>query len=150
MSRLFAVLLFVAMIWAPSVSAGWFGPDNYEDCLLQKMKGQSRLMYPTVARLCKKRFHVEERIPVFGVEWELRTIDFSDVYGTDIFVKSYPGDGELDLTSGGVEWSEKSCAESRISDFHQEILPFHGEHALIKGNLRVSCVKLLWLRGAYY
>jgi hypothetical protein len=39
-----------------SANAGWFGPSNYEECVLEKMKGQSRYMFNAAMRACDDKF----------------------------------------------------------------------------------------------
>jgi hypothetical protein len=36
--------------------AGWFGPSNYDECVLQKMKGQAAYMYPNASAACREEF----------------------------------------------------------------------------------------------
>lgn len=45
---------------APTALAGMFGPDNYEECVLEKMKGQEKHMLPTARGACTKKFPPEE------------------------------------------------------------------------------------------
>ncbi|MGD9670758.1 MAG: hypothetical protein AB7U75_17220 [Hyphomicrobiaceae bacterium] len=37
-------------------NAGLFGPGNYEECVLENMKGQQQFMLETVRQACRKRF----------------------------------------------------------------------------------------------
>lgn len=37
-------------------AAGWFGPSNYNECLIDKMKGQNALMMPRAAAECLTQF----------------------------------------------------------------------------------------------
>lgn len=39
-----------------SVNAGWFGPSNYQECVLGKMKGQAGDMLPTAQSACNLQF----------------------------------------------------------------------------------------------
>ena len=39
-----------------SATAGWFGPDDFNECLFEKMKGQSELMLPLAADYCTREF----------------------------------------------------------------------------------------------
>jgi len=36
--------------------AGWFGPSNYKECILDKMKGQTTFMLPLVEEQCTVQF----------------------------------------------------------------------------------------------
>ena len=37
-----------------SANAGWFGPSNYEECVLEKMKGQSPYLLKTDSRRLRR------------------------------------------------------------------------------------------------
>ncbi len=39
-----------------SASAGWFGPSNYQECVLGEMKGQPAYMLPNAEKACALRF----------------------------------------------------------------------------------------------
>jgi hypothetical protein len=39
-----------------SAKAGWFGPSNYDECMLDKMKGQPWNMGEIVAKACTLQF----------------------------------------------------------------------------------------------
>jgi hypothetical protein len=50
-------LLIAALLLSTSgANAGWFGPSDYRECVLNEMKGQSANLLPTVKGLCDKRF----------------------------------------------------------------------------------------------
>lgn len=36
--------------------AGWFGPSDYDECVLEKMKGQSKSVLPHARKYCKSKF----------------------------------------------------------------------------------------------
>jgi hypothetical protein len=44
-----------------SAKAAWFGPSNYEECVLEKMKGQSSYMLATAQNACRLKFPPEPR-----------------------------------------------------------------------------------------
>jgi len=52
------ILLLVSGLICVSSSAvaGWFGPDNFKECLFEKMKGQSAQMLPLAADYCTREF----------------------------------------------------------------------------------------------
>jgi len=39
-----------------SANAGWFGPSNYDECMLDKMKGQPWTMGDIAAKACMLQF----------------------------------------------------------------------------------------------
>lgn len=51
-----ATLLFFA---SEGTYAGWFGPDSYDECILDKMKGQDTRFYSYAGRACREKFPVE-------------------------------------------------------------------------------------------
>lgn len=51
--------LAIFMCYSPATFAGLFGPSNFEECVLEKMKGQDRALYPTAKSACLKIFPPE-------------------------------------------------------------------------------------------
>jgi hypothetical protein len=43
-----------------SANAGWFGPRNFEECVIDKMDGKASYLLPTVRGLCDKLFPCEK------------------------------------------------------------------------------------------
>ena len=58
------VMVFLAMALLPMeyAAAGFFGADNYEECMLDKMKGQERHMKSLAKKACEIKFPKEEDI----------------------------------------------------------------------------------------
>jgi hypothetical protein len=83
------VLLFVCLTnWA---EAGWFGPNNYEDCVLENMKGvTSNVAAVAIENACLKKFPLEKdqrlncrSIPLGkGTSWPLSRIGVEDDFST--------------------------------------------------------------------
>lgn len=51
-----------AMLAASPAFAGWFGYANYDDCMLDKMKGQIAAMYRSANKECARQFKVEQKV----------------------------------------------------------------------------------------
>lgn len=53
---------FVSVIIGLPLSgyAGWFGPSDFDECMVEEMKGQPSNAYAHVYTLCRKRFPLEE------------------------------------------------------------------------------------------
>jgi hypothetical protein len=54
--------LIIVILSTNTAYAGWFGPDNYEDCILEKMRGQHKNMIHTARIACEKSFPYEKII----------------------------------------------------------------------------------------
>ena len=65
--------LFVVM--PLDIRAGWFGPDNYDECILEKMKDQPRNMMPYARDACEKKFPYEK--PLTPHDGSPRSPEFS-------------------------------------------------------------------------
>jgi hypothetical protein len=106
--RYFYAFLF---LWPVSAHAGWFSYDSYEDCMLGKMKGQDRSMYPTADRECKKLLEVEFEIPESSIKWNFRDGDGE----TKITIED---SRDYEITSGVFRFSRKPCSEiAKDEDF---------------------------------
>lgn len=56
-----SLIFWLLILSSPQyLEAGLFGPENYDECILDKMKGQPIAMRATARRYCKNKFHVEE------------------------------------------------------------------------------------------
>jgi hypothetical protein len=57
-------LLIAALLLSTSgANAGWFGPSDYRECVLNEMKGTAASMLSTVKGLCNERFPCPEPTP---------------------------------------------------------------------------------------
>ncbi len=59
LKRIFLLYIFL-MLLPFNVNAGWFGPDNYEECVLERMKGQDKAMIQIARKACEKKFPFEK------------------------------------------------------------------------------------------
>jgi hypothetical protein len=60
MIRQTVILCVILVIFPLPAFAGWlFGPDNYDDCVLEKMKGQDSSMRGHAMRACRELFPIE-------------------------------------------------------------------------------------------
>lgn len=51
------ILLLFGVVLVPIVGlAGWFDLDNYEDCVLEKMKGQQKHLLNIARKACRNEF----------------------------------------------------------------------------------------------
>lgn len=132
-----------------TANAGWFSYDNYEDCMLGRMKGQDRSMYSTADKACKKEFKIEFEV-LQKIDWEFSR---SEV-GVLISLKKSPDD--IEVTSGEFSFAEGDCEGKKNADFGEakpivfqngEGVIFIFEHRdLNKGRL---CARPVSFRGRY-
>lgn len=94
---------------ASPAHAGWFSYDNYEDCMLGRMKGQDATMYLTADKACKKQFSVEFEL--------LRRINWRYVYApVGVVIRLDDTPDEYVITSGKFQFAEGDCAEKKDPD----------------------------------
>jgi len=93
---------------------GWFGPDNYEDCVLEKMKGQDKVMIATARKACEKRFPFEKELHDYGDNLEIDWLSLeSRLY---LFISKNLG--EYAVTRYEASFSKKACDEPQTrSDY---------------------------------
>jgi hypothetical protein len=139
MFRWFAI---VPALFVTATHAGWFSYDNYEDCMLGKMKGQNTTMYMAADKECKRQFKVE-----FSLFKEPKW-SFETQYG-DMIVH-LEDDEDYEVTSGEFLFSEKPCAESKPDDFRPASIRFQGGIGkYTQGIRRDLCAKSVSFRGRY-
>ncbi|MBU0769350.1 MAG: hypothetical protein KJ687_09695 [Proteobacteria bacterium] len=59
MFSIVAIIVVIFVSGASSVQAGWFGPSNFDDCVLEKMKGQTPNMIGVARSACRSQFPEE-------------------------------------------------------------------------------------------
>ena len=66
MSRLILCFaLCLPLSFSASVNAGWFEPDNFDDCILDNMKGvQAERAAASIYKACRSKFPKPSLIPV--------------------------------------------------------------------------------------
>jgi hypothetical protein len=105
-------ILYVAFAMFPlSAFAGWFGPDNYEDCVLEKMKGQNKAMISTARKACEKQFPYEKEL--YGYHDNIEIGWFSDA--SRLYLRIENNYGEYTVTKYKANFSKKQCDETKTS-----------------------------------
>ncbi len=99
--------------------AGWFGPDNFDDCVLEKMKGQDNSMMRSAQRACEQVFPHVRRL----YEYENNTVtEWNTMEGKDGLVKGInlwliaPND-QYRIVRVVASFSEKDCGFSYTNDY---------------------------------
>lgn len=94
------------------VRADIFGPDNYEECVLEKMKGQNKSMIHTARKACEKKFPYEKTLEFYGDKIEISW--YSDQNSLNLSItENY---GNYDITRYKSIFSEKECADIKSSN----------------------------------
>ena len=137
------LLLGASSIEMQSARAGWFSYDNYEDCMLDRMKGQDRSMYSTADKACKKEFKIEFEV-LQKVDWEFSRNEV----GVLISLKKTPDD--IEVTSGEFSFANGDCEGKKNADFGEAksvafqngegVILIFDHHDLKEGRLCVSVV----------
>ena len=140
-SRLFSVL--VLFVLASPAHAGWFSSDNYEDCMLGKMKGQNTSMWSAADKECKRQFKIEFQLYTAAIKWR-----FEGIRGdTKVTLED---EDEYIVTSGEFMFSEQPCENSKPADFTAASIKFERGVGLYTWGLRRDiCAKVLSFKGRY-
>jgi hypothetical protein len=133
-----AVLVMLLMFPSTVAMAGWLSYDNYEDCMLGKMKGQDKSMYNNADKLCKKQFGVEFAIWIPNVKWSFGS-------GSIRIDESPP---EYEITKGEFMFSDKTCEDSNDANFGKsEVIKFSNGRSLLPPS--ISCGRAVSFWGKY-
>ena len=145
MKSTFSGLLAAVVITLPvGAHAGLFGPDNYEECMLDKMKGQNSSMYTTAHKACAKIFKLEQEVfyPI-KKEW---------VYNSgSITITIIENPTDYNFTRGQFSFSSKECSISQDSDFGEakDIAFTSGKRVAMFIYPPPMCMKTIKLWGQY-
>jgi hypothetical protein len=138
-------LFALALLWPLSAQAGWFNYDNYDDCMLGKMKGQDRSMYSTADKECKRQFGVEFSVRESSIKWSFGR----DGLHTKVTIEDA---GEYEITSGVFRFSEKPCAEIKSDQDFSQAYPIKFNNGIGVNTWSISdhhCAQIDELRGKY-
>lgn len=108
--------LVSAVSMAIGIAAGiggmtfWQQQKNYEDCVIQEMRGQDGRLLPMAAKLCQRRFKVEVPMPS-GTK-----LNWFDDRQSVVTVRA-PFDPEIKFVRATLSFSTKDCEASKRSDF---------------------------------
>lgn len=125
------------------------GPVSYDECLLEKMKGQDSSMIGTVAQVCENKFPYEHEL--YGYKDKLDISWSSGPLGLVLKLRSDYGD--YSVTKYKAKFSKKPCPEARSnSDYtFQEVFHFEkGSHeavSLLPGAEEYQCMATLEIHG---
>jgi len=66
------ILVLCILLFPITTIAGFFGPDNFEECVLKEMKGQDESMLDFAVKACKQRFPEKPKQRLGPFDKELR------------------------------------------------------------------------------
>ena len=103
--------ILVMLLVAPHLAiAGWFGPDNYDECIVDKMKGQEKSMMSRVVSACRSKFPQPYSIAEYA-GWSDKSSKeiLIDWLGEE--VKVVKNDSPYTVTEVILKFSKKDCDE---------------------------------------
>ncbi len=102
-----SIIIFLIVFFPIFSEAGWFSkPKNFEDCVLEKMKGQDKSMRSYAIRACRKLFPEEKEIDVF-LRHDIEITWSSDASSISLEIKK--NDSEYEISKCIASFSFKEC-----------------------------------------
>lgn len=131
MKQVIAIGFAFSILMSLNVRAGWFGPDNYEDCVLEKMKGQPRNMMSLAQEACEKKFPYEKAlVPYNGLfSWEGNPgnykgsdleLSWCDTSSSSISICVSKNETDYRITKAIIAFSIK-CEGAKPEDFREKV-----------------------------
>jgi hypothetical protein len=138
------IAILLVCLLSSEAHAGWFSYDNYEDCMLDEMKGQVLSMHYEADKFCTRQFGIEVEVNASDLEW-----NFADsAKGSSIRLEKSPT--QYEITKGTFLFSDKPCEGLKNEDFRPpEILNFSNGEALLPKISKTSCGRAVSFRGKY-
>lgn len=139
-------LIVLALLVSSSAHAGWFGYDSYDDCMLDKMKGQSQSMYLNAHKLCAKRMGLEKEISTSDVQ-----IGWDKKQPWELTFNVASNTSEYNITRGEFSFSDRPCEQAKPDDFGERItVTFAADTAKAPiVSYESKCMKTIKLWGKY-
>ena len=121
------------LLFATNSQAGIFGPDNYEECVLDKMKGQAKSLIFIARKACEKKFPYEKNLGSYFNEYEFSWVPHNDNAIYFSIDKNY---GEYRVTRARVIFSSNLCEDNTsLPDDHMKIVELsEKQDAIISDN----------------
>lgn len=100
------VFLTFGILGIPNMAnAGLFGPDNYDECVLEKMKGQDKSLTFHAQNACEKKFPSPKE--VYGYASELEYDWWSD--NSKLYIKIKKNKGVYNVLRMSLRFTAMSC-----------------------------------------
>lgn len=100
------ILCAALLICSGAANSGLLGPSSFEDCVLDKMKGQQPTMRPTAARACEREFERPVDVGLVHFAWTAP--------GTVSIDKN---DSDFAITRAVFSFSRVACESAKDSDY---------------------------------
>jgi len=109
-------IALVLIIFCPLiVDAGWFSnPENFEECVLEKMKGQDKSMRIYAIRACRKLFPQEEELTYFHTQ--NIEISWSYVSSSSVELTIEKNESSYRISKCIASFSIKKCDETQSNE----------------------------------
>lgn len=153
-ATIYGWIIGLTLISTPSM-AGLFGPDSFDECMVDEMKGQSQTVYGHVYKVCRERFPIktepERRVSISEETFQYRWDQTQYSTSQRVSVTSTRNETGYIPTRFVVVLSEKGCQDSGPSDVkHRVELKADvfglGGSAIVQGANTFGC---LWIEQMY-
>ena len=109
-------LFFLAYILSMPATAGWFGPDDYDECILESMQGvKSDVAAYHIRQSCREKFPKYEETQEKGTRpltsQELRRITGTANKFTDLSIDAYNGNDNITISELTVSYTRANSGE---------------------------------------
>lgn len=118
------LLLLGLSVTFTSADAGLFGPNNFPDCVLEKMKGQDRSLLGTARSACRRQFP-EETPLVQGVDYRVGQIvsSWCDTEDDSVVICLDKNESSYKITKAVLTLNDASCGETFGNNVQVDALP---------------------------
>lgn len=118
------ISLFFPLMLSFSVNSGVFGPDSFEECVLDKMEGTATDLRKMVNRACEKKFPYERAIGSEDIEftWESIPGGFIEI--------NLVNNSKYEVTKLTMKFSEFACKNITVKSDYQLIQNFYFSSSL--------------------
>jgi hypothetical protein len=129
--------------------AGLFGgPDNYDECIVDKMKGVDlktwhRFAREPAERACQRKFESKlENNSLIDIDW-------SDTTDDGVVVNISENNSDFEITKAILKFSEKGCDASVDADFNIQAEAIFSSWIPGKGSAIETVVELSFPRNVH-
>ena len=114
---LLIVSLAFLILSGPAKADLFGGPDNFDECVADKMKGQIASMIYTVRRACERKFETELQAD----QRKLIDIGWSDSTKSNVSVFVEENDSDFVVTRVLLTFSKAECGQAKSEEFDVKV-----------------------------